>query len=373
MWELDSDKTASHSSFWDGSAIFFDGKEARARTVSVSIRPEGLEIVGGEMFGANGLFPPDQLRLLEKHGHGFFQLELTSLPGSMLEIRDPDALRWLGTLKIEGAHRLSGMSLPAKAGLLLAVLSFVAVFMYFIGLDLAVEGAVSVIPSKIDRILGDAAAGALYEKASVPEDSLARQALERSATAVMAMTGNPADSIRIWVVADTSVKNAFAFPGGTILVYTGMLRLLEDQEEWLALLAHEAGHVHLRHGMRGIVRGSIVGIGFSLLFGDLSGISAVVMDNAGTLLNLKYGRGDESAADTFARDRLSAAGYPPGGLARLFRKLLELQKQPAWAAFLSTHPATEERIHRLQIGATVPAKPRALPLTPQEWAALRKL
>lgn len=370
---MDSEGTVTRPGLWDGSALFFDGKEAKARPVSVIIRPEGLEISGGEAFGANGVFPPGDLRFLEKHGLGFVQLEIASMPGSMLEIRDPHASRWLETLGFGGKRRLAGMSLPAKAGSLLAVLFAVAAFMFFIGLDLAVEGALSVIPPKIDRMLGDAAAETLYESASAPGDSVARRALERSAAAVMAMTGNPADSIRIRIVSDTSVKNAFAFPGGTILVYTGMLRLLDDQEEWLALLAHEAGHVHLRHGMRGIVRSSILGIGLSLLFGDLSGISAVVVDNAGTLLNLKYGRGDETAADDFARDRLSSVGYPPGGLARLFRKLLELQKHPAWAAFLSTHPATEERIERLRIGAGVPAKPRLLPLTSEEWAALRKL
>jgi beta-barrel assembly-enhancing protease len=370
---LDSEGTVSRPGLWDGSARFFDGKEAKARSVSVIIRPEGLEISGGDAFGVNGLFPPGDLRLLEKHGLDLVQLEIASMPGSMLEIRDPHAFRWLETLGFGGKRPLAAMSLSAKAGSLLAVLFAVAAFMYFIGLDLAVEGALAVIPPKVDRMLGDAAAETLYEKASAPGDGMARRALERSTAAVVAMTGNPADSIRIRIVADTSIMNAFAFPGGTILVYTGMLRLLEDQEEWLALLAHEAGHVHLRHGMRGIVRGSILGIGLSLLFGDLSGISAVVMDNAGTLLNLKYGRGDETAADDFARERMSSVGYPPGGLASLFRKILELQKQPAWAAFLSTHPATEARIERLRIGTGAPAKASPLPLTPEEWAALRKL
>ena len=92
------------------------------------------------------------------------------------------------------------------------------------------------------------------------------------------------------MVADSSIKNAFAFPGGHIVVYTGMLRMLESQEEWAGLLAHEGGHIHLRHGMRQVVRAGILAAVASLVFGDVSGLGSTVMDNAGTLVNLRYGR-----------------------------------------------------------------------------------
>jgi Zn-dependent protease with chaperone function len=379
---LDSDADASQArpGFWDGPALFFDGKEAKARPVSVVIGPEGLQILDGEALGAAGVFGPKDMRLLEKHGAGFLQLEFLSLPGAMLEIHDGHALRWIENLKSGGRTSLMGMSLAGKAGVLVAILALVVAFMYYVGLDMAVNGAMAVIPSKADRMLGDAVVAAFDDKTLVPQDSLAVRALKRSVEAVLAMGVNPSDSVRILIVADTSVKNAFAFPGGTLLVYTGMLRLLDDQEEWFGLLAHETGHVHLRHGMHGIVRGSILGIGMSLLFGDVSGLSAVIMDNAGTLLRLKYGRDDEAAADAFASRRMAALGYGPGGLARLFRKFLELEKQPKWAAFLSTHPATEDRIAKLTASARIPARnpgtpavPKPFALSPEEWAALIRL
>lgn len=178
------------------------------------------------------------------------------------------------------------------------------------------------------------------------------------------------DSIRILIVRDSSVKNAFAFPGGYIVVYTGMLRMLETQEEWLGLLAHEGGHIHLRHGMQQLVRSTLLAVVASLVFGDVSGVGSVLVDNAGTLLNLRYGRGAESEADAFAHHRLEAGGYSAAGLVSLFKKLLKLQSMPAWATFLSTHPATEERIRSLQ-GAE--SGPKGTLLTAEEWAALRKL
>lgn len=366
--------------FWDGPGLFFDGKEAKTRPVSVVIGPEGLEILGGAALGAGGIFGPRDMRLLEKHGGGFLQLQFLSLPGAMLEIQDGHALRWIENLKSGGRPSWMGMSLAGKAVALVAILALLSAFMYYAGLDWAVNGAMAVIPPKADRLLGDAVVATFDDKTLQPKDSLAARALKRSVEAVMAMGVNPTDSVRILVVADTSIKNAFAFPGGTLLVYTGMLRLLDDQEEWFGLLAHETGHVQLRHGMHGIVRGSILGIGMSLLFGDVSGLSAVIMDNAGTLLRLKYGREDEAAADAVASRSMAVLGYGPDGLASLFRKFLKLGKQPKWAAFLSTHPATEDRIANLTASARTPAKnpatpdsPKPFALSPEEWRALIRL
>lgn len=399
-WELDSEAEGSLSGYWEGAAHFFDGNVAKAREVSVVFRPDGLEIPGGEAFGAGGLFGSGDFTVLEKHPSGLLRLELSALPGSVLEFRDPEAVRWIGDLEPSGRRMLPELSLPGKAAALLALLAAVGAFMYFIGLDLAVEGAMRVLPHKVDRMLGGAVAEQFAKKVLVPEDSLVRTALAHSAAAVMGMGGDGTDSIRILVVPDTSVKNAFAFPGGTLVVYTGMIRLLDDEEEWLGLLAHESGHVFLRHGMRSIVRGSILGVGMSLMFGDVSGIGAVVMDNAGTLLRLKFGRREEAAADAYACGSLAAAGRSPEGLARLLRKLMALEKQPGWAAFLSTHPATRDRIAAIENGPFPPfsqqaavrtgerapgargERSRSTPgnpegerrvLTPEEWAALRAL
>lgn len=386
---MDSDASGRRPGYWDGPARFYDGNSAKPYEVHLVLRPDGLEIAGGGASGVGGFHLPADLKLLEKHGRDFLQLELRRLPGSMLEIHDAHAVRWIEHFWSADKRPFLGMTLAAKAWSLAAFLILALAFMYFIGLDLAVDGSLAVIPRRLDRVLGDAVV-ATFEAKIAPKDSLAATALRRSAEAIRAMSGTGpdqaawggADSLRILIVADTSVKNAFAFPGGAIVVYTGMLRMLDDQEEWMGLLAHESGHVKLRHGMRGIVRGSILGIGMTLVFGDLSGISAVVMDNAGSLLKLKYGRKDEAAADAFARERMAAAGYRPEALARLFRKFLALEKQPKWAEFMSTHPATDERIAKLELPLAPSQNARAKTpnsgrqgnaLTREEWDALRKL
>jgi Zn-dependent protease with chaperone function len=364
------DSEGARPAYWEGSALLFDGRSARARETRVSVGPDGLEVLGGE---AAGRYRKGDLALVEKSGDGaYLSLALKPREDHVLEFRDPAALEWLRASELLPRPPLSGMSLGGKAALLVAVLAALSAFVYLAGLDLAVDGVLKVLPRKADRRLGDAVIGGFDGVLPPPADPAARRALDKSRRMVEALGPPAGDSIRILLVADTSVKNAFAFPGGGILVYTGMLRMLETQEEWMGLLAHEGGHVHLRHGMRQVVRASLLAAVTSLAFGDAGGLASALLDNAGTLLNLRYGRSAESEADAFAQRRLEAAGYPSDGLATLFGKFLKLQSLPAWAAFLSTHPATEQRIEALR-GAGGTGGARSLLLTAEEWAALKKL
>ncbi len=381
------DSEGARPAYWEGSALHFDGRSARARETRVSVGPDGLEIRDGE---AAGRYRKGDLDLVEKSGDGAYaSLALKPRAGHVLEFRDPAALEWLRASDLIPRPILSGLSLGRKAALLVAVLAALSAFVYLAGLDLAVDGVLKVLPRKADRMLGDAVIKSIDGVMPSHGDEAVRRALDKSRRMVEALGPAAGDSIRILLVADTSVKNAFAFPGGGILVYTGMLRMLETQEEWMGLLAHEGGHVHLRHGMRQVVRASLLAAVTSLAFGDVGGVTSTLLDNAGSLLNLRYGRNAESEADTFARRRLEAAGYSSDGLATLFEKLLKLQSLPAWAEFLSTHPATEARIEALRgpgagakgekgtkdakggKGGTAAA--RGLLLTAEEWAALKRL
>lgn len=358
--------------FWEGPALLFDGKSARARETRVAIGPDGLDVLEGE---AAGRYGKGRLALIEKsEDDTFFSLALTGTGdaggGHVLEFRDAAALEWLRSAGLLRRPAFGGLSLAGKAGILILILAAFTAFMYLAGLDLMVDATLKALPRRADRLLGDAVIKGFDDSLLAPRDEAARRALDKSRRMVQALDSPSRDSIRILVVADSSVKNAFAFPGGHIVVYTGMLRMLATQEEWTGLLAHEGGHIHLRHGMRQVVRAGILAVTTSLVFGDVSGLGSVLLDNAGTLVSLRYGRSAESEADAFALRRLQAAGYSAAGLVTLFEKFLKLQSMPAWATFLSTHPATRDRIEDLK-GAR--EGPKGALLTPEEWAALRKL
>ena len=113
--------------------------------------------------------------------------------------------------------------------------------------------------------------------------------------------------LRIQVV-DAPQINAFALPGGQIVVYTGLLRKAARPEQVAGVIAHEMAHVTLRHGLRGIAKQVGVLVGVQVLTGDLSGLAAQVATAA---ISNAYSRDAEREADAEGARMLAAAGIDP--------------------------------------------------------------
>src|SRR5690606_34691134 len=88
------------------------------------------------------------------------------------------------------------------------------------------------------------------------------------------------------VVLDDSTVNAFALPGGHVFVLSGLLKSAESTEEVAAVLAHELGHVARRHHVRNAIRELGVVTAFSLLLGDVDGVTAMILGQARDLSSL---------------------------------------------------------------------------------------
>lgn len=148
--------------------------------------------------------------------------------------------------------------------------------------------------------------------------------------------------LTITVVKEKQI-NAFALPGGHIIVFSGILKKIKTKEAFVALLGHEATHVAKRHSLKNILK-SIAGYVFVAFFtNDINGVSAIVFDNANNLSNLGYSRKLETEADANALTIMQKNKINPNGLLHLFETLQEDSKF-APPALLSTHPMTEERI-----------------------------
>ncbi|MEO5341873.1 MAG: M48 family metallopeptidase [Gammaproteobacteria bacterium SHHR-1] len=139
--------------------------------------------------------------------------------------------------------------------------------------------------------------------------------------------------------------NALALPSGLIIITDELVRLAQDDNELAAVLAHEVGHVVHRHGLRQMVQNAALGLILTYLTGDISSLAGALPL---MLLQLGYSREFEYEADRFARDWLSAQGLSPEHLAGMLKRLEGQSKQHKAGGYLSTHPATEERIQRLK-------------------------
>lgn len=155
--------------------------------------------------------------------------------------------------------------------------------------------------------------------------------------------------MHLYFVKDSTV-NAFAMPGGFIFVHQGLLDRMDNFGELAAVLAHESMHIEDRHSLKTLVRSVIGYVMVSILVGDVSGIGAILAENANTLRNLSYSRNYESASDAGGMQLLCDGGVDPSGMIGLFQSLDAYEKEVVGDSgvsrldFIRTHPVNKKRI-----------------------------
>ena len=150
--------------------------------------------------------------------------------------------------------------------------------------------------------------------------------------------------------------NAFALPGGTIVMTDAIVKLADAQglgDDALAgVLAHEIGHVVHRHATRLVVEQGVLNVGLGLALGDVSWLASV---GGSMLTGLSYRRGHETEADCFAVALMNHAGASTTPMADLLMKVDQGAREGEQAGFselFSSHPATGQRAVALKSGAT---------------------
>jgi Zn-dependent protease with chaperone function len=155
------------------------------------------------------------------------------------------------------------------------------------------------------------------------------------------------------VIENTNL-NAFAVPGGHVFIFTGLLEASKRPEQLAGVVAHEIAHVTRRHSMRNIISSAGLWVLISSLFGDAEGIVSVLADGSQFLIGQKFSRDFEREADDTGWGYLVAANVDPRGMIEFFETMKAEQDKTSAGRmantldFLSTHPATDERMKRLR-------------------------
>ncbi len=348
---------------WQGEGVWSEQNETYA--VQLIINPYGVSVLkaGKEFF-----FTKDEFRVVEASESGYVKLEVerASLK-AYITIESIDAWRTIQADKFD-KNRKPLLSVSSWIIVALVGIVIVGILFFTVGAD-ALSGTIArLIPIETEAEFGKAVFQQTISQAPLNKDSATVAVLKKCAAIIETFSEGRVYKFHIVIVED-SIKNAFALPGGYIVVYRGILDLMDSQDEFFGLLGHESGHVYLQHGFKRIIRSSLIALTFAMLFGDAGGLSAILLDNSRALLNLAYDRDEETAADNFGFDALARAGASTIGIVSLFEKLDQSHGEAKLPAFLSTHPETKARIAELKKKS--PKKTGKKFLTEEEWQTVK--
>lgn len=163
-----------------------------------------------------------------------------------------------------------------------------------------------------------------------------------------------------FLLLDSDEVNAFAAPGGLILVTRGMLRCCENEDELAAVLAHEICHVEMKHGLQAIKQGRLTEaftvvaaesakqLGSEELASLTREFEASVGDVVMTLTTSGYSRTQERDADAAAVRLLRRAGYPEAAMITMLQRMDERLANSGGLGFAKTHPSAMSRANALR-------------------------
>ncbi len=193
-------------------------------------------------------------------------------------------------------------------------------------------------------------------KAKLSQDAKTNSFVEGVGKNIAAVADKPQYAWEFKVVDDAKVVNAFALPGGKVVVYTGILPYSKDEAGLAFLISHEVGHVIARHGGERISRELVLQLGLEGLNAAIANKSPAAVQGinqaygvAATLgVLLPFTRSQEVEADRIGLILMAKAGYDPREAPKFFERMMKSDEgKTSVPEFLSTHPADETRLLRL--------------------------
>ncbi|UAY51967.1 M48 family metallopeptidase [Ferruginibacter albus] len=346
---------------------YFDGKSSRFRITRIKLYTESLHLFDG----ATGTYLT-AIELKDCHAtyvNNAMYLYLNKQSTSYVVVDDDNALYYPLKDVLEKAPRgffekLMQHKLPALLGLFLLLVGGA----YFIFVQLVPYVGLKLISTQQEIDLGD----------NFYASFMSNEKIDRNATAIVQKFADNLELSDTYPITVTVVKenqvNAFALPGGHIVVYSGILKHMNSYQELAALLGHEATHVNKRHTLKGMLRSISSSVLISWVIGDGGGLSSVLVRNANNLHNLSFSRSLEEEADEQGMNIMVKDNVDPKGMQDLMVHLQEASGDiPSELSFLSSHPLTKDRIEKAKaFAASHPIHGNFHPAWADLWDCLKE-
>ena len=351
-----------------GPGLAGTGEAAQAQWLHGQLRLQtpGLRLdMGATPRITGGGFNAEQLRVSWQapEGEFVFFVDAGAVQAAFAEVVPP---QWRAQLA--GAQRTQGRVRArwrwSIAALVLSLsLPLAALVTLVVRSDTVAAWVVQWVPPAYEAKLGDLVLAQTQAQMRLIDSGPAVEALRQAGGKL----GRPSPYHYRWLLVDHPDVNAFAAPGGVVVVFSGLLQAADTPEEVAGVLAHEVAHAELRHGLQGVVKSLGLQAG-AVLLGDVTGVA--VPGLLSQLLERQFSREAETAADAEGLRRLVAAGIDPAAMVVFMQKLAAQEKGVDVPQWLSTHPAPEDRAARLQ--AQVAALPGPWQALAIDWAAVKR-
>lgn len=363
-------------------ARLFDGQSARALSVSLAPSADGLRLEGRDAEGRLRLsWRLDEIRDMrgEAAASGLVlsvvrEGDETGRDAARLEVEDWRAVGWLTAHCPRLGARDVSRGVLLRVGLWAGGAVTALALMLFVIIPALADSLARIMPRDREVAFGRAVVSQIARLvADHPEPWCSTPAGDAALARLThrLLEGHDLQypvSVR---VLRADMLNAFAAPGGQVVVLSGLIEQATSPEMLAGVLAHEFGHVAARDPLRAALRSAGSAGLIGLLVGDFAGagVLAVVADQ---LVRAGYTRQAEAAADRFARARLQEAGIDPEPFARFFELLAAKYGEGALPPIFATHPPSAERA-ALARNAVRQGRPTRPALTPAEWQAIKHI
>jgi Zn-dependent protease with chaperone function len=354
------------------TAAYYDGIHPVRRAATVALGPNSLRLTLAPNPAFDWRF--DEVRLIEEDLgiHRFGRERAGTDTGERLEIADSGfAAQMMARCTALGGTKRDRrrQELRIFAWAVAAVASLVALIIF--GMPFVATRLAPLVPWSAEVRLGAAVEDEVLRQLTdgtprfcATTDGPGKRALDQMLARLLPHAPLPGEAIVR--ILDAPVKNAFALPGGRVVLLRGLIEAAETPDEVAGVLAHELGHVAHRDAMRGIIHAGGVSFLIGTLLGDFTGAGALIIASK-FLLGNRHSRTNEREADTYAIAVMNGAGADARALGRFLGRIAAANNQRP-LEFLLTHPVTADRVAAIDAGAASGTRPI---LSPSEWADLR--
>ena len=289
-------------------------------------------------------------------GNRYVYFTHDDFPGWSISTDDKKVLKYDVIKRDEGRKKSVSKIKRNRRFLKISVFSLLgltvgSLIMFYVFRGVIVESVAQQVPVSWEQEVSETMLESALVGKNVVTDSIIILQLSKITDPLVNSIANKDFKFSFTIIEDETL-NAYALPGGAIVIHSGLIAKADNVNEVAGVLAHEISHVTRRHHIRGMVDK----VGFFVLLraflGDASGIGTELALLGTTLESLKYSRDYELEADESGWELMLKANLNPNGMIAFFEQLQhEHGDMPDAVSFMSTHPATEERIKKLKAKA----------------------